>query len=80
MNKKLFVLGAALIGLTFASCKKDWACTCNYDFQGQRTAIATAIPDKSRGDAAEDCDKIENNLLNTSSQTGFTNVECELGD
>jgi hypothetical protein len=29
--KKLSILSIALLAISFASCKKDWTCTCSYD-------------------------------------------------
>ena len=76
MNKKLLLLAA--LGLTFASCKKDWTCTCTYREPGATADSAQAypIPDATRGTAHDACDKSEEGARIVFSP----DAECELGD
>ena len=44
--KKLFLSSIALIAISFASCKKDYTCTCR-DVQGQVTEVTPMHDTKS---------------------------------
>jgi hypothetical protein len=78
MKKTLFGLSAAVMLLSFASCKKDYNCTCEFKFNNApKQSTSYAINNASRGDAHDACDASETNLK---SVAGNTDVECELND
>ena len=77
MKKTLLSFGAVALVLSFASCKKDYNCTCQYTAAGQKMATSQAYDNVTRADAHDACDEKENTLRNT---TGFTEVSCEVND
>ena len=69
MNKILILAGAMIL---FASCKKDWTCTCTLN--GTNVG-STTIEDKTKSDAKDECNDgdISTSIL------GFPVVtECEI--
>lgn len=78
MNKKALVLAAALLGLTFASCKKDYTCTCTVTstIMGQTTtSTASGTITDTKADAKARCDEGDN----TTDFFGTTMVtQCEI--
>ena len=52
---KMTLLAIAVAGLTFASCKKDYTCTCTYNGTMQKGEVSTTIKDTKKG-AKETCD------------------------
>ena len=52
--KNLFILTVfALVALT--SCKKDYTCTCTYDFMGEAVSTSTTI-NATKADAKKTCE------------------------
>ncbi len=52
--KKLIILGVVLISASFASCKKDFVCSCN-----GVNAEKYTISNTTKGDAGDTCDNYE---------------------
>lgn len=75
MKKTILGLSAAAMLLSFASCKKDFTCTCKYNFNSKDTTFAYGIPDSKRGDAHDNCDARETDLKKI-----VSTAECEIGD
>jgi hypothetical protein len=75
MKKTLLGLSAAAMLLSFASCKKDYTCTCDYTIGGVRQTPAFPINDAKRGDAHDACDAAE-----ATYRIADPNAECEIGD
>lgn len=77
MKKTILGLAAAAMLLSFASCKKDYTCTCSYTMPGATTKTAIAFPydDQKRSDAHDACDAQE-----TIYRIIDSGAECEIGD
>lgn len=75
MKKTLLTLAAGVAMLSFASCKKDYTCTCQVTAGGVKTTPAFPINDAKRGDAHDACDAAE-----TTYRIADPNAECEIGD
>ena len=52
--KKITLLAAVIVAITFASCKKDRVCTCRTDQPGSTDDKVTYI-DAKKGDARANC-------------------------
>lgn len=69
--KKLTLLSIALVALSFASCKKDYTCTCTGTFN--TTPSVTKIVGVSKKAAQSNC------VSGTTTSSGFADVEtCTL--
>lgn len=69
--KKVFVFAAAaLIVLSFSSCKKDYTCTCKGDTMG---TLEVSIENAKKTDAEETCDAAE-----TTYKVGDPTTNCTL--
>lgn len=65
--KKILVFG--ILGLfIFASCKKDWTCTCTSSIGG---SSSSTITDKTKSDAKAECDGGD-------ASAGGITIDCEL--
>ena len=53
MKKATIIAAAAIIGLSFSSCKKDYTCTCT--IPGSDPEVLE-IKDAKKGDAKDACD------------------------
>lgn len=54
--KKITILSIALVGLAFASCKKDYTCTCVYTYPGGGSSTdVTKIKGVSKKAATANC-------------------------
>jgi hypothetical protein len=53
MKKATLILSVA--GLAFASCKKDYKCTCTYNGTSQKGSVSTTLHDTKSG-AKTTCD------------------------
>ncbi len=61
---------------SFASCKKDYTCTCTYQYSPTSPVQSTSqvYEESTRGDAKDACDQQKSNLLNS----GGVDVECKI--
>ena len=77
MKKTLLGLSAAALLLSFASCKKDYTCTCKYQIPviNKDTAFAYTIADSKRQEAHDNCDARETELRKI-----VSSASCEVGD
>lgn len=74
MKKALFgFVMAGVLTIGFTSCKKDYSCTCNYNWGAGDTTITYQYPKVSKSDAEETCD-----LQDTQIKIIDTNGSCSL--
>ena len=75
--KKITLLAATLVAITFASCKKDRVCTCTSD-QAGATADKITYIDAKKGDARAACLSYSYDYTNMTGGTTTTKVTCAL--
>lgn len=61
MKKIVPILALAAIA-AFASCKKEYSCTCSYKATGIDTTIKHDLGKQKKSDAESSCDKYETDL------------------
>ncbi len=77
MKKTLLTLAAGAFLLSFASCKKDYTCTCTISSGGQNFGTSTiSIENSSKGDAKDKCPE---STTVTSAGVSATQT-CDLND
>lgn len=75
--KKLTLLAVAFVAVSFASCKKDYTCTCTYT--GSTTPQITKIIGVSKKAATANCVSGTRTSTNAAGVTGTAQVAtCEL--
>jgi predicted small secreted protein len=67
MNKSRIIVAVALLGIsaTFASCKKDFVCTCNTVVGAGSVEIKHNIDNANRYDAQKSCNNYEDQANST---------------
>ena len=83
--KKITVLAAVLVAVSFASCKKDRTCECTYTTSGTTNVTShtssTVITKVKKSDAKYLCTKDSQSYTNTSGSTSSTSTsssDCKL--
>lgn len=72
--KKITLIAVAAIGMTlFASCKKDYTCTCKVTMGGSTQEVAQTYPKTSKSTAKTACESYE-----TTVQVAGVTAECSL--
>ena len=56
MKKSTLLIGAAVVALGFASCKKEYTCECTATVAGIATTADTLLTDMSKDEAKTLCD------------------------
>jgi len=67
MNKSRIIVAVALLGIsaTFASCKKDFVCTCNTVVGAGSVEVKHDIDNANRYDAQKSCNNYEDQANST---------------
>jgi hypothetical protein len=68
--KKGMLLVAAVVAVTFASCKKEWTCECTYSDSSGTHTISGTTKKESKKDAKDEC--------NGTATAGGTSWSCSI--
>ena len=74
--KKLTLLSVALVAISFASCKKDYTCTCTST--GSSTASVTKIIGVSKKAAQANCASYVRTTTSSGGGSGVSDQTCTL--
>lgn len=74
MTKVKGLAFVALLAMTFVSCKKDYTCTCTTTVLGVSATRSYDLPNQTKKDATDACDRYERDANNG----GVGTTNCHL--